>query len=563
MSLDDVYHVDRVLAHGAGGLTELVSIDGAGPFVRKKLPLEIANQSVWSTIGALDCRRLPKVECTYSLPDQFVVVYDYVPGQTLEELVTSRRRLRAEEAASLASDVCEAAAALHSCGIIHRDLSPRNVIVAADGAHLIDLGIARMRVEGASRDTTSLGTRGFASPEQYGFAQTDARSDVYAIGKLLGYMLTGMQPDGEEYEAELADPVAVDPCLAAVVRHACAFEPSARYQSAVAMAKALERPEDEILGKMDAGSEQSDDAPEDAERYSRQAGGKRGFTLIASKVLVAVGVVALIAAIALIVRLAVGGGSGEASDEAATATSEAAADSGTSSGVNDATAEQIVKDSAAYGISEGFKSVANSGSAGATTGDLPLEIVESGWSAGTNGYVHYAVGVQNTSKDTAYELVTIKVTGYDKDDNLIFSDDCGVMISLPNQTSYYAGQAGGGGTAPARVDFTLQRNSTTSTAQMTEPLEMKVTSLSASKGTLGTDFVGTYSVTGSESALASVPSFMNSTAITLVLRDEDGNIVYGTNSYDYNLTLGEGKTFQINASNLPAYATAEAYVQPW
>ena len=563
MSLDDVYHVDRVLAHGAGGLTELVSIDGAGPFVRKKLPLEIANQSVWSTIGALDCRRLPKVECTYSLPDQFVVVYDYVPGQTLEELVTSRGRLGAEEAASLASDVCEAAAALHSCGIIHRDLSPRNVIVAADGAHLIDLGIARMRVEGASRDTTSLGTRGFASPEQYGFAQTDARSDVYAIGKLLGYMLTGMQPDGEAYESELADPVAVDPCLAAVVRHACAFEPSARYQSAVAMSEALERPEDEILGKTDAGSEQSDDAPEDAERYSRQAGGKRGFTLTASKVLVAVGVVALIAAIALIVRLAVGGGSGEASDEGATATSEAAAESGNSSGVDDATAERIVKDSAAYGISEGFKSVANSGSTGATTEDLPLEIVESGWSAGTNGYVHYAVGVKNTSEDTAYELVTIKVMGYDKDDNLIFSDDCGVMISLPNQTSYYAGQAGGGGTAPARVDFTLQRNSTTSTAQMTESLEMKVTSLSASKGTLGTDFVGTYSVTGSESALASIPSYMSSTAITLVLRDEDGNIVYGTNSYDYNLTLGEGKTFQINASNLPAYATAEAYVQPW
>jgi eukaryotic-like serine/threonine-protein kinase len=562
MSLDDVYHVDRVLAHGAGGLTELVSIDGAGPFVRKKLPLEIANQSVWSTIGALDCRRLPKVECTYSLPDQFVVVYDYVPGQTLEELVASRGRLGAEEAASLAGDVCEAAAALHSCGIIHRDLSPRNVIVAADGAHLIDLGIARMRVEGASRDTTSLGTRGFASPEQYGFAQTDARSDVYAIGKLLGYMLTGMQPDGEEYEAELADPVAVDPCLAAVVRHACAFEPSARYQSAVAMAKALERPEDEILGK------DGDTAPEQPAEESEEPPASSGDAAkkpLAARILFAVGVVALLAAIVLVVRLVTGGGSASttASDGDSASATSATRDSGNSSGADDATAEQIVKDSAAYGISEGFKTVANSGSTGATTEELPLEIVESGWSAGTNGYVHYAVGVKNTSEDTAYELVTIKVTGYDKDNNLIFSDDCGVMIALPNQTSYYSGQAGGGGTAPARVEFTLQRNSTTSTAQMTEPLEMKVTSLTASKGTLGTDFVGTYSVSGTDAALASIPSYMNSTAITLVLRDADGNIVYGTNSYDYNLTLGEGKTFQINASNLPDYATAEAYVQPW
>ena len=203
MSIDDMYRVERVLARGAGGVTELVTIDGAGPFVRKKIPNRLANQGVWSLIESCGCARLPKVEATYSLPDQFVVVYDFVPGQTLEELVVAKKRLVPEEAASLAADICEAAAALHSRGVVHRDLSPRNVIVAADGAHLIDLGIARMRVEGASRDTTSLGTRGFASPEQYGFAQTDARSDVYAIGKLLGYMLTGLQPDGDEYERAL------------------------------------------------------------------------------------------------------------------------------------------------------------------------------------------------------------------------------------------------------------------------------------------------------------------------------------------------------------------------
>ena len=207
MSIDDMYRVEHVLARGAGGVTELVTIDGAGPFVRKKIPNRLANQGVWSLIESCGCARLPKVEATYSLPDQFVVVYDFVPGQTLEELVVAKKRLVPEEAASLAADICEAAAALHSRGVVHRDLSPRNVIVAADGAHLIDLGIARMRVEGASRDTTPLGTRGFASPEQYGFAQTDARSDVYAIGKLLGYMLTGLQPDGDEYERALGMPM--------------------------------------------------------------------------------------------------------------------------------------------------------------------------------------------------------------------------------------------------------------------------------------------------------------------------------------------------------------------
>ena len=537
MSLDDVYHVDRVLAHGAGGVTELVSIDGAGPFVRKKLPLEIANQGVWSAIGALDCKRLPKVEATYSLPDQYVVVYDYVPGQTLEELVTARGCLDAGEAASLAADICEAAAALHSCGIIHRDLSPRNVIVAADGAHLIDLGIARMRVEGATRDTTSLGTRGFASPEQYGFAQTDARSDVYAIGKLLGYMLTGLQPDGEEYEARLADAAAVDAQLAGVVRRACAFEPSARYQSAAQLAAALSAPGRSVsAGSVPA----SPSAP-----TSESTLAAKKLKLNVSKVLVAIGVAALLAAVALTVRLALGGGGASAvSDGSAAASTDpgASPESGASPNSN-----------------------ASSNVAAAPDDDndeLPLEIVESGWSVGTGGYIHFALGVRNSSADEAYELVGIKVVGYDEDGAVLFSQDCGIMVCLPDQTTYYASQVGGG-TVPDRVEFTLQKNSTTSARRMSSKLEMSVTDLSISERGSTTNFVCTYSVAGSDEASSNISSYMNTTAVVIVLRDADGNIVYGTNGFVYNLEDGEGQTTQVSASGLPTYATAEAYVMPW
>ena len=539
MSLDDVYHVDRVLAHGAGGVTELVSIDGAGPFVRKKLPLEIANQGVWSAIGALDCKRLPKVEATYSLPDQYVVVYDYVPGQTLEELVTARGCLDAGEAASLAADICEAAAALHSCGIIHRDLSPRNVIVAADGAHLIDLGIARMRVEGATRDTTSLGTRGFASPEQYGFAQTDARSDVYAIGKLLGYMLTGLQPDGEEYEARLADSSAVDAGLAGVVRRACAFEPSARYQTAEQMAAALATPRRPGV---------DDSAPCSPRESAPEPGpAAKKLKLNVSKVLVALGVVALLAAVALTVRLALGGGetpavSGGSASTAVSTEPEASSGSGASRNSN-----------------------ASSNVAAAPDDDdeeLPLQIVESGWSVGSGGYVHFALGVRNSSADEAYELVGIKVVGYGEDGAVLFSQDCGIMVCLPDQTTYYASQVGGG-TAPDRVEFTLQKNSATSARRMSSKLEMSVTDLSISERAGMTNFVCTYSVAGSDEASSSISSYMDTTAVVIVLRDADGNIVYGTNGFVYNLEDGEGQTTQVGASDLPAYATAEAYVMPW
>ena len=232
MHIDDSYETQRVLADAVGGKTELVTFEGAGPFVRKKMPLELARRRVWSTLADCACKRLPQVELTYELPDYYVVVYDFVPGRTLESLVKrpskekiDSKRVGAEStdaqnnsyplnldaAIALACDICEAAQALHEHGIVHRDISPANVVVSGDGAHLIDLGIARMRVEGASRDTASLGTWGFASPEQYGFAQTDARSDVYSIGRLLGFALTGVIPGDQAYDVALQDATLVPP----------------------------------------------------------------------------------------------------------------------------------------------------------------------------------------------------------------------------------------------------------------------------------------------------------------------------------------------------------------
>lgn len=241
MCIDDSYHVERVLAEKPNGTTELVTIGGAGPFVRKKIPLELANRRVWSILPECACARLPHVETTYELPDCFVVVYDYMPGEVLESFVQAKGRLGETQALDLAAQICEAAGALHAAGVIHRDITPTNVIVAADGAHLIDLGIARTRNAQATRDTTSLGTWGYASPEQYGFAQTDARSDVYSIGRLLGFMLCGVHPGESTYDETLARTDGIASSTRAAIEKACAFEPSARYQSAADLARALDR----------------------------------------------------------------------------------------------------------------------------------------------------------------------------------------------------------------------------------------------------------------------------------------------------------------------------------
>ena len=240
MVRDDAYVVERVLSDGPSGRTEIVTLDGEGPLVRKRIPLAIANASAWAVAMEANEPLLPRIESLYRMPDVLVVVYDYVPGCSLSDVVEQSGRLSPSRAVAAIADVCRAVGALHERGVVHRDITPGNVILSDDGAHLVDLGIARQRIEGRQRDTTTLGTWGFAAPEQYGFAQTDARSDVYALGRLLGFMLTGERPDSESYERRLSDTTLVPKELADVVYVATSFEPSVRYQSAAGLATAAE-----------------------------------------------------------------------------------------------------------------------------------------------------------------------------------------------------------------------------------------------------------------------------------------------------------------------------------
>ena len=68
LGIDDAYRVERVLAQGAGGTTELVTLEGSGPFVRKRIPSKLARRGVWATLVECECARLPHVEATYEMP---------------------------------------------------------------------------------------------------------------------------------------------------------------------------------------------------------------------------------------------------------------------------------------------------------------------------------------------------------------------------------------------------------------------------------------------------------------------------------------------------------------
>lgn len=163
---------------------------------------------------------------------------DYIPGSTLAALVERDGVLRPPEAAELGVKLCRAVGALHAMTppVIHRDLKPENILLTETGrVRLIDLGAARSYKPGQDEDTVLLGTRGYAAPEQYGSGQTDARTDIFALGKVLAYALAGEYTDAPPRLGGR------DRALKRIIRRCCAYDPARRYPDAERLERALGR----------------------------------------------------------------------------------------------------------------------------------------------------------------------------------------------------------------------------------------------------------------------------------------------------------------------------------
>jgi eukaryotic-like serine/threonine-protein kinase len=124
------------------------------------------------------------------------LVMEYVPGQTLRELMRARGRLEPREALDAISGVLAGLAAAHEAGIVHRDVKPENVLLGAGNViKVADFGLARAASRASHTQTGMLiGTAAYLAPEQVARSVSDSRTDVYAAGVMLFEMLTGVQP---------------------------------------------------------------------------------------------------------------------------------------------------------------------------------------------------------------------------------------------------------------------------------------------------------------------------------------------------------------------------------
>src|SRR5579884_2090121 len=142
---------------------------------------------------------LPSIYDHFSEAGSWYLVMDFIAGDTLETYVQKQpeSRLPVEETLQLGIQLCSVLDYLHSRQppIIFCDLKPSNIIRTPEGTlYLIDFGIARHFKPGQARDTMAFGSPGYAAPEQYGKAQTTARSDIYSLGATLHTLLTGVDP---------------------------------------------------------------------------------------------------------------------------------------------------------------------------------------------------------------------------------------------------------------------------------------------------------------------------------------------------------------------------------
>lgn len=212
------YLVLRTLSDTEHGCTQLVQLPDSGQlYIHKVIQRET---SVYAALRGCGLPGIPTIYRAKTGGGKTEVLEEFLNGKTLEEYVRLNGPLTETEARRILIELCGILIPLHRRGIIHRDIKPSNIIRTPGGAlYLIDFDAARRYSTSEEADTVLLGTKGYAAPEQYGYAQTDCRSDIYALGVTINRLMTGCMPTEKLASGTLGP----------VLRKCTQLDPAARY----------------------------------------------------------------------------------------------------------------------------------------------------------------------------------------------------------------------------------------------------------------------------------------------------------------------------------------------
>ncbi|AFY56256.1 serine/threonine protein kinase [Rivularia sp. PCC 7116] len=208
--LQERYQLKEKLAQNAGRqtwLAEDISIQPTETAILKFLPF--GEQFQWQDLKLFEREadilqqlshpQIPKYRDYFSIEDKnnwFALVQEYIPGESLKQLIEKRQRFTEEELRKIAQDILEILCYLHTLNpqVIHRDIKPSNLILGGDErVYLIDFGAVQDSAAAKGATFTVVGTYGYAPLEQFG-GRTVPASDLYALGATLIHLATGMIP---------------------------------------------------------------------------------------------------------------------------------------------------------------------------------------------------------------------------------------------------------------------------------------------------------------------------------------------------------------------------------
>ena len=209
---------------------------------------EIYCREVYEHLKTCENPHVPKIfECVED-DGKLIIVEEYIQGESMAEHLEKKGTYTLEEVCRFMITVCDVLEHLHNLPqpVIHRDLKPDNILVQESGyLKIVDFNTAKQYEDGRVSDTVIIGTRKYAAPEQFGFCQSDARTDIYAVGVMMNYLLTKKYPNELLYISEKH----AKKTMSDIIRKCVEFSPDSRYQTVTDLRKDLQLVLSEITNK--------------------------------------------------------------------------------------------------------------------------------------------------------------------------------------------------------------------------------------------------------------------------------------------------------------------------
>lgn len=478
-----------------------------------KKTLDTYDKDVYGWLKANHNIHIPAIHSFWEENGKLIVLEEYIQGETLDSLM-SKTSLAESERIRIILDVCDALTFLHSAvkPIIHRDIKPSNIMLTSEGiVKLIDYDAAKVFHNGKKEDTTLIGTVGRAAPEQYGFAQSDARTDVYSMGCLIRELF----PSDGRYSAIIAKSTAMDP--------------KDRYQTVAELKAAV-----------------SGNIP--------KVSGKRNLIWIIIPIIVSVlGICILMALVGFYI------GRRSNSDRIVPTPEKVPEKTEDISEIEDDSKVEPLSD-AIEELNKDDTDTINDTSADTFENEEGFTIGETCWfisGSSPDGYVHYGAILENTSQSKSVRFPVVRVTAKDKKGNILGTDEMTGGAIMPGDhivLSSLFSLSEFDSASDVSVEFSAASGEAWGDTDRPKSSDFVIDKISEKEDDLFPSVMG--EITSKYNEPVSI-------ALTVLLRNK-GKLVGCDTTYVNNLKPGVPTAFEVDISNgSPKHDSVEVMVQEW